>query len=77
MCSGDCRGGRCMASRRCIMLADAWLSGYKHATRGKPALPDTDCYMLARYLVEAGYQVTQVEAANIIKDYLRRGTLLV
>jgi hypothetical protein len=66
-----------MASRRCIIVADAYLTGFKRGSIGKPAMPDDECYMLARYLMDAGYQVTQVEAAQIIKDHLRRGTLLV
>lgn len=66
-----------MASRRCIIIADAYLTGYKRGSIGKPAMPDDECYLLARYLNGVGYSVTQVEAANIIKDHLRRGTLLV
>jgi hypothetical protein len=66
-----------MASRRCIMLADAWLTGFGYGNQGRAALPDVHGPSLCSYLRSAGYQVTQVEAMTMIKDYLRRGTLLV
>lgn len=66
-----------MASRRCIIVADAWLTGFARGAKDHTALPDVDCYALARYLLALGYAVTQVEAMQIIKDYIRRGTLLV
>jgi hypothetical protein len=68
-------GGTEMASRRCIMMADAYLSGWQNG-KGHQAGKD-EASRLAKYLTRAGYPVTFVEAENIIVDYCKRGTLLV
>jgi hypothetical protein len=72
-----------MASRRCIMMADAYCSGFRRMQ--KEATADTRAFfsyrptpeVLAEYLRRAGCLVTATETAMLISDYYARGTLLV
>jgi hypothetical protein len=72
-----------MASRRCILMVDAYCSGYRRMQ--KEASADTRAFysywptpeVLAEYLRRAGYLVTVTETAMLISDYYARGTLLV
>jgi hypothetical protein len=65
------------------MMADAFCSGFKQMQQTASA--DTRAFhsyrptpeVLAKYLFSAGYPVTVPEAAEIINNYYRNGTLLV